>query len=66
MLPGSLIFFSRMIAFFQRHHKGGAKRLQDVLNKYSRGSGQPVNKEKSTVLFNSNCDDAGCAFGDAN
>jgi hypothetical protein len=35
----------------------GAARLQEILNMYSRGSGQLVNKEKSAVFFSNNCAD---------
>ena len=52
-----LLFADDCIVFSEASRRG-AERLQDILNKYSRGSGQLVNKEKSTVLFSSNCDDA--------
>lgn len=51
-----LLFADDCIVFSEASRRG-AERLQDVLDRYSRGSGQLVNKEKSAVFFSSNCSD---------
>lgn len=42
-------------ASFFRSLAEGADRLQEILNTYSRCSGQLVNKDKFAVFFSSNC-----------
>lgn len=42
---------------FSEASRRGAERLQEILNIYSVGSGQLVNKEKSVVFFSGNCCD---------
>ena len=49
-----LLFADDCIVFSQAS-QGGAGRLMEVLNRYSQGSGQLVNKEKSAVFFSKNC-----------
>lgn len=41
---------------FSKASQRGAEWLREILEIYSRGSGQLVNKEKSAVFFSSNCD----------
>lgn len=58
MPPGSRIFCSRMIVlFFSKASPRGAKRLQEILNIYSRSSGQMVNRYKPASFFSANCTD---------
>jgi len=52
-----LLFADDCIVFSEASQRG-AQRLQDILNIYSRGSGQLVNRDKSAVFFSANCDDA--------
>ncbi|GJN09500.1 hypothetical protein PR202_ga27513 [Eleusine coracana subsp. coracana] len=42
---------------FTEASQRGANRLQEILELYSRGSGQLVNKSKSVVFFSGNCTD---------
>jgi hypothetical protein len=49
-----LLFVDDCIVFSEASHRG-ALRLQEVLDIYSRGSGQLVNREKSAVIFSWNC-----------
>lgn len=42
---------------FSEASQRGAAPLQEILNTYSRGSGQLVNKYKSAVFFSNNCAD---------
>jgi hypothetical protein len=51
-----LLFADDCIVFSEASQRG-ADRLRDILETYSRGSGQLVNREKSTVFFSSNCSD---------
>jgi len=51
-----LLFADDCIVFTEASQRGAA-RLQEILNTYSRGSGQLVNKEKSAVFFSNNCAD---------
>jgi len=51
-----LLFADDCIVFAEASQRGAA-RLQEILNTYSRGSGQLVNKEKSAVFFSNNCAD---------
>jgi len=53
----SHLLFADDCIVFSEASKRGADRLHDVLETYSRGSGQLVNKDKSVVFFSSNCDD---------
>jgi ribosomal protein L21E len=46
-----------IVLFFRKHRKRGAARLKETLKTYNLGSGQVVNKKKSTVFFISNCDE---------
>lgn len=41
---------------FSKASKRSAEQLLEILNIYSRGSGQLVNNEKSAVFFSKNCD----------
>jgi hypothetical protein len=52
-----LLFADDCIVFSEASQRGAA-RLQHVLDVYSRGSGQMVNRDKSTVFFSSNCDES--------
>lgn len=40
---------------FSEASQRGAERLRDILETYSRGSGQMVNRDKSTIFFSKNC-----------
>lgn len=51
-----LLFADDCIVFSEASRRG-AERLHHVLEIYSRGSGQLVNKDKSAVFFSSNCDE---------
>lgn len=44
-----------MIALSSLKPQRGADRLRGILEEYSRGSGQLVNKDKSAIFFSSNC-----------
>lgn len=52
--PGSHILFADDCIVFSEASQRGARRLQDVLETYSRGSGQLVNRDKSAVFFSRN------------
>ena len=43
---------------FSEASRRGTDRLQEILNIYSRGSGQLANKDKSAMFFSTNCEDA--------
>jgi hypothetical protein len=49
-----LLFADDCIVFSEATH-GGANRLLEILEKYSKGSGQLVNREKSAIFFSKNC-----------
>lgn len=49
-----LLFTDDCFVFSEASHRG-ASRLQEVLDIYSRGSGQLVNKDKFAIFFSSNC-----------
>ena len=51
-----LLFADDCIVFSEASQRG-ANRLQEILDTYSRGSGQLVNRDKSAVFFSSNCTD---------
>lgn len=51
-----LLFADDCIIFSEASQRG-ATRLQGILDIYSRGSGQLVNRDKSAVFFSSNCTD---------
>lgn len=51
-----LLFVDDCIVF-SKASQGGALRLQQVLDIYSRGLGQLVNRDKSAVFFSHNCTD---------
>lgn len=51
-----LLFTDDCIVFSEALRRG-ADRLHEVLEIYSKGSGQLVNKEKSAIFFSSNCRD---------
>ena len=53
----SHLLFADDCIVFSEASQPGAERLQEILNVYSRGSGQSVNKEKSAVFFSNNCTD---------
>jgi len=55
---GFHIFFHRRLLCFFRSVTEGADRLQEILNIYSKGSGQLANKDKSAMFFSTNCEDA--------
>jgi hypothetical protein len=49
-----LLFADDCIVFSEASQRG-ANRLQSILDIYSKGSGQQVNCDKSTVYFSKNC-----------
>lgn len=49
-----LLFADDCIIFSEASHRG-ANRLREILDIYSRGSGQLVNCDKSVVFFSRNC-----------
>ena len=49
-----LLFADDSIVFSEASQRG-AERLMEILDIYNRGSGQLVNREKSTVFFSKNC-----------
>jgi hypothetical protein len=51
-----LLFVDDCIVFSEASQTR-ANRLQSILNIYSRGSGQLVNKEKSAIFYSANCQD---------
>ena len=51
-----LLFADDCIVFSEASQRG-ASRLQQLLDVYSRGSGQMVNRDKSAVFFSQNCSD---------
>jgi hypothetical protein len=51
-----LLFADDCIIFSEASQRG-ATHLQEILEVYSRGSGQLVNRDKSAVFFSKNCDD---------
>lgn len=59
VIPFCLIYFSSALkaCHGSEASQRGAERLREVLNIYSRGSGQLVNGEKSVAFFSSNCGD---------
>lgn len=60
MHHGSHISYLLMIVnciVFSEASQRSAIRLQEILDTYSRGSGQLVNREKSAVFFSANCGD---------
>lgn len=50
-----IFFFADDCIVFTEASQRGGGRLQGILETYSRGSRQLVNKEKSTVFFSENC-----------
>lgn len=52
----SHLLFADDIVFSEASQRGAA-RLQHIMDVYSRGSGQMVNRDKSTVFFSTNCDE---------
>jgi hypothetical protein len=50
-----LLFVDDCLIFTQAS-KRGAYRISDILDIYNRGSGQLVNKNKSTIFFSNNCE----------
>ena len=53
----SHLLFADDCIIFSEASQRGADRLQDILDVYSRGSGQMVNRDKSAVFFSANCTD---------
>ena len=53
----SYLLFADDCIIFSEASQRGANRLQEILDTYSRGSGQLVNRDKSAVFFSSNCTD---------
>ena len=53
----SHLLFADDCIMFSQASEAGASRLQAILDLYHRGSGQLVNKQKSTVFFSANCED---------
>lgn len=51
-----LLFADDCIIFSEASHRG-VTRLQEILDIYSRGSGQQINRDKSAVFFSRNCSD---------
>ena len=51
----SHLLFADDCIIFSEASRRGADRLQQGLDTYSKGSGQMVNKEKSSIFFSSNC-----------
>lgn len=51
-----LLFADDWLVFSEASHRG-ASRLQEILDTYGRGSGQLVNRDKSSVFFSQNCTD---------
>lgn len=51
-----LLFADDCIVFSEASQRG-ANRLRSILETYSRGSGQLVNRDKSVVFFSNNCTD---------
>jgi hypothetical protein len=51
-----LLFADDCIVFSEASQRG-AERLHDILETYSRGSRQMVNRDKLAVFFSANCDD---------
>jgi len=51
-----LLFADDCLVFAEASLRG-ASRLQEILNTYGRGSGQLVNRDKSSVFFSRNCTD---------
>ena len=48
-------FFADDCIVYSEGSQRGAARLQEILDTYSRESGQQVNRDKSTVFFSKNC-----------
>jgi hypothetical protein len=48
-------FFADDCIIFSEASQRGASRIQEILDIYSRGSGQLVNRDKSAVFFSKNC-----------
>jgi len=55
-LVSHLLFAGDCIVFSEASQRG-AVRLQEILDGYSRGSGQLIYRDKSAVFFSKNCDD---------
>jgi hypothetical protein len=51
----SHLLFTNDGLIFTQTTKRGADRVAAILEDYNKGSGQLVNKQKSTVFFSSNC-----------
>ena len=51
-----LLFADDCLVFAEASLRGASK-LQEILNTYGRGSGQLVNRDKSSVFFSRNCTD---------
>lgn len=52
------LLFADDCIVFKEASQIGANRLQEILDIYSRGSGQLVNRDKSAVFISANCTDA--------
>lgn len=52
----SHLLFADDCIIFSEASQRGAVRLQQILDTYSRGSGQQVNRDKSAVFFSKNCE----------
>ncbi|KAG2555195.1 hypothetical protein PVAP13_9KG563530, partial [Panicum virgatum] len=52
----SHLLFADDCLVFTQATKRGAERIAETLDLYNRGSGQLVNKDKSVIFFNDNCD----------
>jgi len=51
------LFFADDSIVFSEASQRGAARIREILDTYSKGSGQLVNRDKSAVFFSNNCPD---------
>ena len=51
----SHLFFADDSIIFSEASQRGAARIRDILDIYSKGSGQLVNRDKSKIFFSNNC-----------
>lgn len=54
----SHLLFADDCIIFSEASQRGAQRLQEILDVYSRGSGQLVNRDKSAVFFSKKCNES--------
>jgi len=53
----SHLLFADDCIVFSEASQGGTDRLREILERYHRGSGQLVNRDKSAIFFSKNCTD---------